>query len=200
MTYQLTEEEINKILNTEGEVRGVVFKTDRRFIIDTSGEEGMKKVEEELQKMKCPFNYEEEADNMSFYPIGMRALSVVAVARALNLSTEEVVRMGANAPKFSLMIKLFMRYFLSPETIMEKAGEMWEKHYTVGKLEPVEMNKEEKMLRARLHDINLHPALCDYLRGYFSSVIEMGVGGEVNCEEVKCIHRGDEYHEFVVKW
>jgi uncharacterized protein YxjI len=200
MYYQINDEDINKILNAEGEVRGVVFKTDRHFIIDREGEEGLKKVEEELRKMNCPFNYEEEADNMSFYPIGMRALSIIAIAKAFDLDRESVIKMGGNAPKFSLMIKFFMRYFLSAEKIMEKAGEMWGKHYTVGKLESVEMNTEEKFIRARLYNVDLHPIFCDYLIGYFSSVIKMGVGEEGKGEEVKCIHRGDDYHEFTIKW
>jgi uncharacterized protein YxjI len=200
MYYQISDEDINKILNAEGEVRGVVFKTDRHFIINSVGEEGLKKVEEELQKMNCPFNYEEGADNMSFYPIGMRALSVIAIAKALDLDKEGVVKMGGNAPKFSLMIKFFMRYFLSAEKIMEKAGEMWGKHYTVGKLESVEMNTEERFIRARLYNIDLHPIFCDYLIGYFSSVIKMGVGRVGKGEEVKCVHRGDDYHEFTIRW
>ncbi len=200
MYYQISDEDINKILNAEGEVRGVVFKTDRHFIINSMGEEGLKKVEEELQKMNCPFNYEEGADNMSFYPIGMRALSIIAIAKALDLDKEGVVKMGGNAPKFSLMIKFFMRYFLSAEKIMEKAGEMWGKHYTVGKLESVEMNTEERFIRARLYNIDLHPIFCDYLIGYFSSVIKMGVGRVGKGEEVKCVHRGDDYHEFTIRW
>ena len=200
MYYQISDEDINKILNAEGEVRGVVFKTDRHFIINSVGEEGLKKVEEELQKMNCPFNYEEGADNMSFYPIGMRALSIIAIAKALDLDKEGVVKMGGNAPKFSLMIKFFMRYFLSAEKIMEKAGEMWGKHYTVGKLESVEMNTEERFIRARLYNIDLHPIFCDYLIGYFSSVIKMGVGRVGKGEEVKCVHRGDDYHEFTIRW
>jgi len=200
MPYQINDEDINKILNTKGEVRGVVFKTDRKFIFDKAGDEGIKKVEAELQKMNCPFNYEEEADNMSFYPIGMRVLSIVAISKALNLEKDDVVQMGRNAPKFSLMIKFFMRHFLSAEKIMEKAGEMWKKHYTAGRLEAVEMNTEEKFVRAYIHEIDLHPVLCDYLSGYFSSIIKMGVGEETKAEEVKCIHRGDNYHEFIIRW
>jgi len=200
MYYQISDEDINKILNAKGEVRGVVFKTDRHFILDREGEEGLKKVEDELQKMNCPFNYEEEADNMSFYPVGMRVLSMIAISRALNLDRDEVIKMGGCAPKFSLMIKFFMRHFLSAEKIMEKAGEMWGKHYTVGSLKSVEMNTEEKFIRARLYDIDLHPIFCDYLIGYFSSVIKMGVGTEGKGEEVKCVHRGDDYHEFTIRW
>jgi len=200
MPQQITDEEINKLLNAEGEVRGVVFKTDHRFIIDKEGEEGVKKVEEELERMNASFDYDEEADNMSFYPVGMRVLSIIATGRALGLDKEGIREMGKSAPKFSLMVKFFMRYFLSGEKIFEKAGEMWEKHYSVGKLEPVEHNKEERYMKARLYNIDLHPIFCVYLSGYFASVLKMGVGEEVNVEETVCNHQGGEYHEFTFRW
>ncbi len=200
MPYQITDEEINKILGAEGEVRGVVFKTDRRFIVDNAGEEGIKKVEDELTKMDCSFNYEEESDNMSFYPLGMRAMSLLAISRALNLEKKEIIQMGSNAPKFSLMIKFFMRYFLSAEKIMEKAGEIWEKHYTVGKLEPTEMNMEEKFMKAKLSGIELHPIVCDYLTGYFSSIIRMGIGEESSGQESTYQKIGEKDYEFMIKW
>lgn len=201
MSYQITDEEINKIINTEGEVRGVVFKTDRRFIFDKAGEEGIKKVERELEEMNCPFKYDEEADNMSFYHIGMRTISIVAISKAFNLDKDGVMEMGFNAPKFSLMIKFFMRYFLSPEKIFEKAGEMWEKHYTSGKLEPFEMNEEEKRMRARITGMSLHPIFCDYLCGYFSSIMKMGLGEEVGEGKLSCTYEAKEDgYYFILEW
>ncbi len=201
MSYQLTDEELNKVISSNGEVRGVVFKTDRRFIFDRGGEEGVKKVEEELEKMNCPFNYEEEADNMSFYPIGMRTMSIIAISKAFNMDKKGVIEMGFNAPKFSLMIKFFMRYFLSPEKIFERAGEIWEKHYTVGKLEPMKINEQEKYMKARISEIELHPIFCDYLCGYFSSIMKMGLGEDLEGGEIKCNYeiKEDGYY-FVLEW
>lgn len=200
MHYQITEEEINKILSAEGEVRGVVFKTDYRYIIDNFGVEGLKKVEAELEVMNCNFDYETEIDNMSFYPVGMRVLSIIAISRAFNLDSEGVKRMGFNAPKVSLMIKFFMRYFLSPEKVMEKAGEMWNKHYTIGKLKVGEVNNKENYMKGNLSGIKLHPIFCDYLLGYFTSIVKMGAGKEVKGDEVKCAHKGDQHHEFLLTW
>lgn len=200
MHYQITEEDINKILSAEGEVRGVVFKTDYHYIVDNFGVEGLKKVEAELEVMNCSFDYETETDNMSFYPIGLRVLSLIAISRAFNLDSEGIKNMGFNAPKISLMIKFFMRYFLSPEKIMEKAGEMWDKHYSVGRLDVGEVNSEENYMRGHLYEIDLHPIFCDYLTGYFSSIIKMGVGKETKGEEAKCTHKGDDQHEFLVTW
>lgn len=200
MHYQISEENINKILSAEGEVRGVVFKTDYRFIVDNFGVEGLKKVEAELEVMNCNFDYETETDNMSFYPVGMRVLSLIAISRAFNLDSEGVKNMGFNAPKISLMVKFFMRYFLSPEKIMEKASEMWDKHYSIGRLEMIEVNNEKNYIRGGIYDIDLHPIFCDYLSGYFASIVKMGVGKEAKGEEVKCTHKGDQYHEFLITW
>jgi len=118
----------------------------------------------------------------------------------MNLDRDGVKKMGESAPKFSLMIKFFMRYFLSPEKIMRKAGEIWSKHYTAGNLEPVEKNGNGNYIRANLYDVDLHPIMCDYLSGYFASVVKMGVGKETKGEEVKCVHNGDEHHEFIISW
>ncbi len=200
MSYQITDEEINKIINAKGEVRGVVFKTDRRFIFDKAGEEGVKRVEEELEKMNCPFSYEEEADNMSFYPVGMRTMSIVAISRAFNLDKDGIIEMGFNAPKFSLMIKFFMRYFLSPGKIFEKAGEIWGKHYTIGKLVPIEINEEEKYMKAHISDTELHPIFCDYLCGYFSSIMKMGLGDDAAGGKLRCSYEINNGYEFTIKW
>ncbi len=201
MSYQITEQDIDEILNKPGKVRGVVFKTDYRFIVDKFGEGGVKRVEEELERMKCSFSYKDEIDNMSFYPIGMRTISLIAIHKALGIDREGIKEMGMNAPKFSLMIKFFMRHFLSPEKIFEKAGEMWEKHYTVGALKPTEMDLEKRCMKASIYDIELHPILSDYFCGYFSFILKMGVGEDVSVvEEQKESEDGNKYHEFTFTW
>lgn len=200
MSYEITEEKIKELLEKDGEVRGEVFKTDRRFILDNKGEEGLKKVGDELEKMGSPITFKEEFDSMDFYPIGARVLSLIAISKVLDLDKEGVRKMGEDAPKFSFMVKFFIKYFISPEKIIEKAGEMWEKHYTVGKLVSGELDGENEGLTAHLYDIDYHPILCDYLSGYFSSILKMGTGRSVKAEEVKCIHKGDDHHQFVIKW
>jgi predicted hydrocarbon binding protein len=93
-----------------------------------------------------------------------------------------------------------MRYFLSVENIFDKAGEMWDKHYTVGEVESFDINMDKKYAVIRIYNINLHHILCDYLQGYFSSIAKMGIGEDIIAEGTKCIHRGDDYHEIVLRW
>jgi hypothetical protein len=200
MSYDITQEEVDRILNEKGDVRGVVFKTDYLFVLNRFGEEGVKKVEEEMKRMGCPFDYEKQAINMSFYPIGMRVISLIAISNVFNFNREEVVEMGRTAPKFSMIVKFFIGYFLSIESVFEKAGSMWEKHYTAGYLESAEINEKEQYTVIRIHETNLHPIFCDYLCGYFSSIVKMAVGKDIQAEEKKCTHKGDDYHEIILKW
>ncbi|MFP4539655.1 MAG: hypothetical protein ACLFNN_01805 [Candidatus Paceibacterota bacterium] len=200
MSYEIPPEEIERLLGLEGEVRGVVFKTDHHYLKDKAGEEGVKKAEEEMKKMGYPFSYERDATDLNFHPIGVRSLSLIAVSRVLDLDKEGVKEMGRTAPKFSSVLRFFMRYLISERTIMEKAGELWQKHYTVGELKVLEINHEERFLKCALYDIDLHPIFCDYLAAYLEFIAKLGIGEEMESEETMCIHRGDDHHEFIEKW
>lgn len=198
MPEDLTEEIAKKLMEVKGEVKGVVFKTDAEFISREKGAEGLRKVENELKRIGYPIEYK-NIKTMAYYPMGLRALSLLAIQQALNFSNEEIKRMGASAPKFSLIIKLFLQYFLSVQKTAEKACEIWEGHYTAGQLS-AKSNEEEKYAILRLKDLTLHPLLCRYLEGYFSTIVQMVVKSPVTSKETKCSFKGDDYHEFLLRW
>ncbi len=196
---EITKEEVEKIMSAEGEVRGTTFKTDEAFIQREVGEDGPKKVEEELQKMGHPLKYA-DMNGMDFYPIGMRILSLIAIKKALNFSDEKIKEMGSNAPRASLLIKFFMKHFLSPEKTFARSGEMWDKHYTAGKLEAVNVDIAGKTVVMRLTGVKIHPIFCTYLAGYFGGVGKLVVQKEAETKEHKCPFNGDDVHEFTIKW
>lgn len=200
MQYEITKEEIDNLLNIEGEVKGAVFKTDLHYIIEIGGEESVKRVEDRLKEMGQNFSFEKDSTNLSSHPIGLRALSLIAISQVFDLNKEDIRKMGRTAPKFSLVIKFFMRYLVSTKTIIKKADELWGKHYSVGRLEFLEVNEEDKFMRIALHDFSLHPIFCDYFTAYLEFIIKLGVGENVSGEEVKCTHRGDDCHEFLHRW
>lgn len=195
----LTKETAQNLMKIEGETRGVVFKTDQDFILKKGGKEGLKKVEKELEKLGYPISYK-EMETLAFYPIGLRVLSLLVISQVFNLKEEEIKEMGASAPRVSLIIKFFMQYFLSIRKTFEQVSKIWRKHYTIGDLAPVELNEEEKFLVLRLENFNLHPLFCQYLVGYFRKIAEMILKSEVKSQETECFFRGDDYHQFLLKW
>ena len=198
MEQELTKEIAQKLMEIKGEARGVVFKTDTEYILKEKGEEGLKKVEEELKKLGYPIKFK-ETRTMDFYPVGLRALSLLTIKKVFDFDDGKIKEMGKKAPKISTIIKLFMKYFLSLEKTIGQVSKMWEKHYTIGKLE-AEVNEKERYIILRLKDFKIHPVLCKYLEEYFSSVTELIVGSPVTPEERRCDFKKDKFHEFLLTW
>ncbi len=198
---QFTAENAKKFMKFKGEVRGVVFKTDADYVLRKKGDEGLKKVEEELEKIGYPIKYS-EIKTMDFYPVGYRILSLLAIEKAHNFSLEKIREMGFFATKTSLIVKLFVKYFFSANQVFFKeAPKIWSKHWTFGELTPIEMNEEKKQARLQLSGIDLDPLYCEYMKGYFSGILQMIVKTQqIIVEETKCTFRGDDRHEYSFKW
>jgi len=201
MSQELTKELVQKLLGIKGEVRGVVFRTDREYVLRKKGEEYLEKVEKELEKLGYPIKYE-EIKSMNFYPIGLRILSLLVIKEVLNLNDDAIKEMGLVATKSSLIIKILAKFFFSLQRVFAtEAPKIWKKHYTIGEIEPVELNEEKKYAILRLKDFKVHKIMCTYLEGYFCGIGQLIIKtSKIESKETKCPFLGDEYHEFLLTW
>ena len=194
----ISKEEFEKLMSIKGEIRGLGFQTEANFVREKKGEEALKKLENEMARLGHPYS---KIRAMDFYPIGLLAVALLVIQRLFNFTDEDFKEMGQYEAKSSLVIRLFMKYFVSLENVSKEASNIWRKYYSEGDLKIVEMDEEEKKTIIRLENFKLHPILCHVLVGYFLSVIKMIVRSDhITCQETKCVHKGDEYHEFVVRW
>ncbi|MBZ9571923.1 hypothetical protein KJA15_01115 [Patescibacteria group bacterium] len=198
MEEVIPKEEFNKLMKIEGEVKGSAIKEAIRFIFKEKGGEGIKKLEDTIIKLGYP-KYR-EIKTMDFYPIGIAAITQIVIKRLFNFDDKKLQEMGKFEAKFSLIIRLLTKYLFSLEKAVKQVPEMWEKYYTVGDLKVAEYDEEKKYLILRLENFRVHPLFCQVLKGYFSSILQMIVRDEITCKETKCIFRGDEYDEFLLKW
>ena len=199
MAINNLKEEIEKLRKVKGEIRGVSLKGDGEFVLKEVGEKGLKKLEETMAKLGFPIKYR-EIKPMSFYPLSLDAINLVTITKLFNFDEKKLQELGRFLAKASLLLRLFMRYFASIETIAKKAPEMWKKSYTIGDLKFVKFDKEKKHMIIRLGNFQVHPLYCPVFRGYLSCVVHMVINSEITCEETKCMFRGDPYHEFSLKW
>ncbi len=201
MSQVSIKEAAKKLSQTKGEVRGVALKTDMEFILKEKGEKGLKQVEDYLKAIGFPIQYK-EVKVMDYYPIGLRVISLLAIKEAFNFNDENVKSMGVFATKVSLMIKLFVKYFFSVQRVFFKeAPKIWDKHYTISKLLPVELNEEKKYAIVKIEDLALDPIFCTYLGGYFCGILKMLIKTpSIDFQETNCPFRGAQYHEFLIKW
>ena len=112
---------------------------------------------------------------------------------------QEIREMGKTAPKFCLIVKFIFKIFAPLKKLVKEIPGYWEEHYTVGKLEVVKFDEQNKELVIRLREIKAHPIFCLYLEGYFERVI-MFVERSVTVLETKCMFKEGPQHEYEFKW
>ena len=199
MEQIISKEEFNKLINLKGKVRGMAVKGYGDYILKEKGEKGLRKLEKTITNLGYPIKYK-KIKTMGFYPLGLEGISLLAIQRLFNFDDKKIQEMGRFQAKFSIVIRLLMRYLVSIEKAAKGASKMWRSYHTSGDLKITELNKEKRYAILRIEDFRILPIHCQNLIGYFSTIVQLIVKSKVTCEEIKCPFRGDEYHEFLLKW
>lgn len=196
----ISKKEARQIKKIKGKVRGVVFKTDVKYVESRYGAKGVKKIQEEISKIEPKFDYK-KIKNTEWYPVWWRILSIVIIKNLFDLSRDDLFQMGQAAPSNSFVVKVILRYFVSFEKTCREAATYWGKHYSVGNFKTAEFNKKEKRVVYELSKFKGHPDFCTYLSGYFKTITELtNKSQNIKISEEKCAHKGDKIHRFVINW
>jgi len=195
----ISKDEVKKLMEAEGKVRGVSLKNHREFILKEKGPDGLKIFEEAMVDVGYPLKHK-DLQEMSFYPIGLEAVELLVMKKLFDFDDKKIEEMGAFEARLSLVMKIFFKYFVSVKLLAQQAPEMWTKSYTVGSFKVKEWSEKEKYAIITIENFGLHPIHCVQMGGYISSIVKMVVKGSVSYEETKCIYRGDDHHEFLLKW
>lgn len=199
MEELISKKEAKELMELEGETRGTTFKEDRDFILYKRGKEGWEKVKKTLIDLGYPIKFE-DFHGWQFYPVGLEGLMLLLMKRILNFKDEEIEECGFFGSRSSFIIKIFFSHFVSIKMFAEQGPVIWNKYYTKGALKLKELNEGKRQAILVIEDFRLHPLHCLQLKGYFRGIVKMITGGEVTCEETKCIFRGDDHHEFLIKY
>ena len=198
----ISKEEIDQVMKIKGKGRGIVFKPELEFIIREEGKSGLQQLEEAMEKIGHPLRYK-TLESMSFYPLKKKALMLILMKRLFNYNDERFKEIGKSAAKFPALLRRLISFLMSGKNAKDAAKQVnniWKMYFTVGELELVEFNEKERREIIRLKDFRVHPLECKFLTGFWSIILQLLVKSEVTCEETKCTHKGDEYHEFLLKW
>lgn len=189
-----------RLMKIKGEARGTHLKNDADFVIKEKGKEGLKTVEKELEKIGYPIYYK-KINQFGFYPVGLRAISLLAIKKVFNWPDEKIRELGAYAMKFSWIIRIFMKYFYSIDQVFKETQKTWSKYFTVGELKVEESNIEKKYVILRVQNLDLHPIYCRCLEGVFLELAKMILKPEkITCQEIECFFKRGKGHRFLIKW
>lgn len=196
----MEQQELKNLINLKGKVRGVAFQTDANYVLKTIGESGLSKLQRKTKKLGVEIDYK-NIKTMLWYPIGWRAISLLAAKEAFGWDDNHIMEMGNCAPKYSFIASTMLKYFLSVSKVFKEASKYWEKHYTVGKLKPLEINEKEKYGILQLKEFKVHPILCHYYSGYFLRISQFVIKSEkITIKETNCTFKKGGYHQFLIKW
>lgn len=195
----ITKKELDELKKIEGKVRGIGLKDILEFVLREEHEEGLKKLEDTMVNIGYSLKYK-DIKSMDFYPLVLLAVFFLTIKKLFNYDNEKFQEMGRFCSRTSLILRLFMKYLVSVDKVVKETQAMYRKYFTIGNLKIVEYDKEKKYIIARVENLSIHPAHCQYLKGYFSSVIEMATKSSVTCKETECSYRDSEHHEFLLKW
>lgn len=194
-------EEVAKILiSRPGKVKGEVVRTNIEYIKSKVGEEGVRKIESRMRELGSTLFFS-EIKPFQWYNDGENSLIVLVTQEIFGWTEDDVYEMGRSTVKMSFIVRMILQYFVSMERVLKEVGRYWDKHLDVGRIEVVDFNKEEKYAILQIKDFQTHPINCIYQKGYFKGIADLIIKSkEVDVEETKCINRGDDYHEYLIKW
>jgi hypothetical protein len=195
----ITKELAKKLIDVKGEVKGLLLKNDGNYVLKKGGDKGLKKLEQELKRLGYPIKYK-KIKNLGLYPVGLRAISLLAIKKTFGLDDGKIREVVSFHPKSPVGVRLFVKFYSVPK-IVEKVQEFWGRLYTVGKLTFIEFDEKEKHGILELRNFDIHPIICRAMEGHAASLAKMVLrASKVTCREIKCTFKGHDSHQFEIRW
>jgi len=197
----ISKEELEEFKKIKGEIRGMALKSALDFVLKREGRDGLRKVENVMIDLGYPVEHN-KINIMNFYSLIVETILFAVIKELFNYNEKDFYEMGEFQFRMPITIRLYMKYLSSVNSVVKAASKMYRIYFTIGNLGISEYNEKEKYMIVKLEDFYFHAAYlyCQIFRGFFPSVIQMVVKTPVSCKETKCVDRGDEYHEFLLKW
>ena len=193
-------EKYKELLKKEGEVKGAVPIAAMKYIEKIEGQEGLDRLLYRLKEFGVEVDFRSLTDKTWIREADSAFFFLVA-KDTFGWNDEDVFLVGKSIGKLSFHAKVFARAFVSPRKLFNGASSYWSRYYSFSQLEPVEFNEDEGYFIVRVHDHDFDPLVCTLQRGYIQHLTEVCTGSNnVTSEETACVHRGDSYHEYVVRW
>jgi predicted hydrocarbon binding protein len=195
-----TEEKAKILMEKPGRTKGESIMFIANYIKDKEGEGEFSRLEKKLEELGYPFDFN-KVKPFDWIKEGYVALTLNLAKDLFEWTDEDIFNAGKEEPKKSFITKILMKYLVSLEKTLQEASTYWEKFYDFGFIEMVKYNKEEKFFVLRVHKYDIDEVMCKYHAGFFFTMAELNIRSkDISIEETMCTHRGDDCHEYTVKW
>jgi len=201
MEEMISKEDLEKIKHIQGETRGTVIKGMLGYVREKKGEEGLEKVQELLHEIGIPVEYD-TIKEVPFYPLEYEAAILLITEKILGFNDDDFREIGEGSARLSFVVRTFLKYFSSITLAAKDPFKMFNRYYRPGELRVVDIDEQERRAIVRItKDFMHYPTHCRTLEGFLAALVRMITKSENSrCREIKCPHKGDDCHEFLVKW
>ncbi len=192
------EKTAEELLSAEGKVKGEVFLNHAQYIKRKEGKKGLEKVEKRMAELGAPIKLE-EIKSLQWKNVGIDDLLVLVCVEQFNWSKEDVREMGYFTSKISFVTKTLARYLVSREKVLKEVSRYWRNYYDFGSAKAKEVGKDYAVIEVKGY--KSHPLICHLFTGYMRGMSQfLSKNKEVEIEEIKCMHKGDDSHQFKISW
>lgn len=193
--------EIEKVMKLKGHINGMGFLEDKKIILEKLGEEAVRKMEKNISEASGEdFSYS-KFKSFTMYPLYFSVLTTLSLKYDFGFSNKELKEFGENGAKVSLLVKLFLRNFVSLKQVSEQAERIWRKYFDVGKLTVENFDEKERHMVIKITEFDIHPIYCIQIEGVIHQLLSYIIrSGNLKVEEVECTFRDGKSHKFKITW
>ncbi len=187
---------IDQLMKKEGEMRGEILLSHLQFVERKEGADAVERINRTFQELGHEVDFS-KIKAMGWVKVSTGTAIAIFGKELFDWKDEDIVKMGTLTPKIITINKFFLRHLVSVDSLLEKAGNYWEKACRVGTMEGKKYKNGKVVLQ--LKDYDFHPVDCLFISGYIKTIFDLCTEKEVEVIEEKCIHKGDNYHQFALK-
>ncbi len=200
MIEETLEDFLARKKDSSEKIRAEAVRVNKNYILQKEGKEGFEKVKKRIKELGVEMDFE-ELDSKTWEEDWKNSILVATAKEVFNWTEEDVFEMGRYGPRSSFFIKMVLQNFVSLDTVLNNASDYWKKHCNLGSLEVVDYNEEKKYVVIRIRDLLMHPVICVGRAGFLKGISEFVLkSSNTTIEETKCMHKGDDYHEYTIRW
>ncbi len=202
MEQLISKQELDKLMERKGRMRGFGLKTLLGFILREEGQEGFKKLKNAMKKLGCSIDFE-NIKILDFYPFNWHIITFVVIEKLFNYDNKKFQELGAFSVKNPFMSRRFFMKTIRAFSFKlrnEETQKIWKKVFDIGTIKITEIGPDKKSITLEIKDFDSHPFFCQALTGVFLAGSKMLIGLDTFCEEVECENRGGNRHRFLIKW
>ncbi len=184
----------------KGNVKGDALINHVVFIRSKEGNAGVAAIQNRLDELGHSIDIE-NVNRFDWHPAILVSFVMILAKETFGWDDETIIESGRFGARNSFIMRMLMRFFVSPKRLFEFLPRYWEKQYDFGKMRVVEFDEKAKKATVRIEGYKTDRMDCLAFLGYGEEMVRFATGSKsISIKEVKCEYDGDPHHEFKVGW